>query len=383
VVRIARTFAEVEAIREIWSAWKKHRDSDIDFCLRYVWAGKDFIRPHVIVIYRDGRPDAMLVGRLEHYRVDAKIGYFRLAKVTVRLLSFAHGGLLGNDSLENSEEFIKSILSALRTGAADMAVLHQACADSPIFRKALSVPRRAERDRLTKVAAHHVMKLPKTIDEVYRDLSAGHRSELRRKKKKILVDFDGTAKIRCVRELVDLEEAVAEIEGIAAKSYQRGLGVGFKDTEHTRQRLRLCAEKGWLRIYLLSLDAKPCAFWLGTVYCGTFCSDYLGFDTRLSDYSPGMFLLTEMIDSFCREGIKEIDFGHGEGRYKERFGNSHSMEASVWIYSPTPKGLLANGMRTTSRLIDDALRKILNRTNILPTLKKFWRTHSAEPAGKQ
>src|ERR1035437_4668742 len=74
-VRIARSIGEVEAIREIWTAWKSHRDSDIDFCLEFVWSGEAFIRPHVIVIYRYGRPDAMLVGRLERARMNSKVGY--------------------------------------------------------------------------------------------------------------------------------------------------------------------------------------------------------------------------------------------------------------------------------------------------------------------
>jgi len=150
-----------------------------------------------------------------------------------------------------------------------------------------------------------------------------------------------------------------------------------------RRRLRLCAEKGWLRIYVLHLSDTPCAFWIGTLYQGSFCSDYLAFDPRFSAYSPGTFLLMQVVEEFCRAGVKEIDFGPGEGRYKEQFGNSPSMEASVWIYSPTLKGLLVNTVRTTAGLIDDTMRKILERTNVLPKVKKLWRERLAGRSSEQ
>jgi hypothetical protein len=379
-VHVARSVGEVEAIREVWSAWNNDRDTDIDFCLQYVWERDGFIRPHVIVIYRDGRPDAMLVGRLEHSRTDLKIGYFRLLKVRTRLLTFAHGGLLGNDSPENSEQFLKSISNALRNGEAEMALLHQIGADTCLYQKALTVPGFATRDYLVKPSVHNVMKLPGTIDEVYGALSGGHRSELRRKRKKILKVFSGSVAVRCFREPDELEDALSDIEQIAAKSYQRGLGVGFQDSEQMRHRLRLCAQKGWLRIYLLTLDSKASAFWAGTVYKGRFCSDYLGFDSQFGDYSPGTFLLTEMIDDLCRSGVREIDFGLGAGRYKERFGNSKSAEASIYIYAPTLKGFALNALRTVTGLVDDVLRSALERTNLLPRIKKLWRMRLAGQA---
>jgi len=74
-VKVLRSFAEVEAIRETWAGWKVRRDVDIDFCHECMCTGNEFIRPHVIVIYRGGEPDAMLVGRLEEIRFRCRIGY--------------------------------------------------------------------------------------------------------------------------------------------------------------------------------------------------------------------------------------------------------------------------------------------------------------------
>jgi len=74
-VRVCRTVADIEEIRPFWASWKGYRDSDIDFYLEFIRTRQEVLRPHVIVLSRDGRPDALLIGRLEKTRIDSKIGY--------------------------------------------------------------------------------------------------------------------------------------------------------------------------------------------------------------------------------------------------------------------------------------------------------------------
>lgn len=377
-VRIARTIEQVESLRRSWSALKSHRDSDIDYSLDFVWARKEVVRPHVIAVYRQGHPDAILVGRLEASRMPLKIGYLRFPGVRIRLLAFAYGGPLGNPSAENSAEIIKSIANTLRQGEADVASLHHASTDSPIFQMALSLPGFASRDRLTKPARHHFMRLHESIDQVYLGFSKNLRAELKKKKKKILEDFKGSVEVRRFTEPVDLASVIPQIEQIAKKTYQRSLNVGFQDTEVARHWLEMSARRGWLRIYLLYIGGRPCAFWIGTLYEGSFCSDYLGFDPQFDEYSPGTYLLTIMIEDFCNTGVKEIDFGPGDGRYKERFGNRNLTESSVYIFAPSLKGYLLNVLRTATGLIDDGLRRILIRTSLFAKMKKLWRIRLRE-----
>jgi len=381
-IRIARTIADVEAIRETWSAWRTHRDADIDFCLRYVWTGQEFIRPHVIVLYRYGKPDAMLVGRLEHAQTDYKIGYLRFPGIRVRLLSFAYRGMLGNLSVENSSELVKSIMDGLRQGEAEMAFLHQPSTDSHIYQKALSLAG-PSRDHLTRPGARYLMRLPSEIKEAYSALSGTQRKRLRRNEEKLRARFQDDVEIRCFRQAKELDIVLPQVECIARETYQRGLGVGFENTELMYRRLRVCAERGWLRIYLLSLGGQPCAFWIGTVYGGGFCSDYTGFDTRFADYSLGSYLLTKMVEDFIKTGVEEIDFGPGQAEYKERFGNRRLLEASVCIFAPSMKGLMLNAVRTSTGLADGAVRKTLQRTNLLPKIKRFWRARLAKRIARE
>ncbi len=288
-VRVARSREEVEAIREIWSSWNSDRDNDIDYCLEYNWLSGDFIRPHVIVIYRNGCPDAMLVGRLERAPIDAKIGFLQIPGMRVRRLTFASGGFLGDCSPENCEELVKSIIEALKRKEADAALLQHLSTESAAFHNALTLPGFACRDHLVKSVPHSVLRLSKNIEWVYMGFSAGLRTELRRKKKKIVRDFGSGVKVQCYRELAQLETVIPQLEKIVRMTYQRGLGVGFQDTERMRRRLRFYAEKGWLRIYLLTLKDKPSAFCIGPLYNGRFYSDYLGFDPEVGKLFPWNF----------------------------------------------------------------------------------------------
>jgi hypothetical protein len=377
-VRIARSCAEVEEIRDIWAAWPSHRDSDVDFCLDFFWTQPEVVRPHVIVIYRDGRPVAMLVGRLERSRMTPKIGYLRLPGIPSISLLFSYGGLLGDPSPENCGEIISSIMNSLRRGEADMAFIHQPRADSPIYRQALRRPTFTGRDHLAEPVPHHFMILPETVEQVYLGLSSGHRKHLRSEAKRLFTDFQGRVRVRCFREAAELDHAIRDVEAVAKKTYQIGLGFGFADTLQSRRLLHFFAKKGWLRVYVLYLGDTPAAFSIGSVSNGSYCCDFLGYDPGFRKYSAGTFLLTRMVEDFCRAGVKTFDFGAGGGDYKERFGNLRVMEASVYVFAPSMKGLMLNAVRATAGLIDGSIKKILKRTDLLAKTKRLWRSRSAK-----
>jgi Acetyltransferase (GNAT) domain len=382
-VRVARSIAEVEALRGIWSKWKTHRDSDIDYCLEFVWSSENFVRPHVIVIYRGGRADAILVGRLERARLDSRLGYLRVASPRVRMLSFAKGGILGSATAQNAAEFVGSVMNALRSGEADVALLHQLDTGSSLFEQAVTRPDFVSRDRSVKPVAHHIMKISGSVEQVYAGFSPGLRAELRRKKRKMLGDFGGRMEIQRVRGGAGLDRAICQAEEVARKTYQRGLGVGFRDSEPTRRWLQFCGEHGWLWFYVLTIDGQPSAFWTGTLYDGNFCSDDIGFDPAFSRYSPGTVLFSVMIEDFCDCGVREIDFGPGAAEYKERFGNCHDTEASVFLFAPNPKGMMLNGIRTAVGLAADGTKNGLERAHLLSSVKRLWRTKMAAKAGRR
>ncbi len=377
-IKILQTVSEVELHRELWNRWPGHRDSDIDFYLEFILSHPEVLCPHVVVLYRSGCPDAMLIGRLEMTQLTSRIGYLRLPGIPARILSFVYGGLRGNGSNENSRDLVRSVMRSLRSGQASVAFFHQPSTDSALYKAALSQPSAWCRDRLSKSEKHHTMKFPEKVDQLYQGLSKSLRAELRRKKKKLVDDFGSGVSLRCYRDVSDLAIALPHIEEVAKKTYQRGLGVGFRDTPQMRGRLELCAKKGWLRIYVLYIKDSPRSFSAGTTCEGVYTTDYIAYDPAFRDYYLGKLLLLEVIESCYKEGVTEIDFGFGQAEYKERFGNCHLMESSVYIFAPSIKGVTLNALQTAVRMIDEGLRTVLERTQLLSRVKKLWRNRSAQ-----
>ncbi len=154
--------------------------------------------------------------------------------------------------------------------------------------------------------------------------------------------------------------------------------MGFFDCPHTREQLRLKAEKGWLRGYVLYLAERPCAFWIGDINGSTFGSDYIGYDAEFASESPGMYLVMRVIEGFCdghREGVTEVDFGTGHAQYKQVLSNQQWCETSVYIFAPTLKGISLNLVRSVVGGMDQAIKNVLARTNLLQKVKKAWRDH--------
>jgi hypothetical protein len=386
-IRVARSLCEVEALREPWTAWPGHRDSDIDFYLMKLQSDPEVVRPHVIALYQNGKPDAILVGRLERKRLCFKrIGYLPPLRFWARCLTFVYGAMHGNASAENARILLQEVMNCLRQDEADVAMLELVPIDSPLYRLALKLPGVLSRDTLPEPQGHETMIVPDTVDEIYGCMSSHRKHELRRIARKLQSNPVGEPKIVYYRDTTELDHLFHDAEEIAKKTYQRGLGVGFADSARIRKRLELAALKGWLRAYLLYLGDRPCAFWIGMLYGETFVSDYTGYDPDLHQFSPGIALLMRMIERFCNRAdgdvIRELDFGPGDAEYKAALCTRKWLEAAVYIFSPTSRGLALKSMRTATRIVDAFARKVLISTKLFPWVRRAWRGRLAKHAEK-
>jgi hypothetical protein len=374
-VKILQAIPELEEIREVWESWPGHRDSEMESFSNFVRTNPETVRPHVLVVYRGGRPDAILVGRIDQGKIRCRLGYLGIG-LPARIMCFVNGALRGNPSKENCELLLSEILRSLSLREADAAYLHFLRRKSELWQLATRMPSPLCRDYLRTTLKHFAATLPATVEEFYRGLSSGTRWQARSKQKKLLRDFGGDVRIHCFHDVAEFENLIQDVEQVAKKSYQRGLGVGFIDSPERREQLRFMAERGWLRGYVLYIAERPCAFWMGDVNRTTFGSDYLAYDAKFEKYSPGMCLIVKVIEGFCdgnREGVTEVDFATGSAQYKEVLSNRKWEEESVYVFSPTIKGISLNLIRSSIVGIDQAIKKALAHTNLLQRIKKHWR----------
>lgn len=382
--RVIRTREEIEDIRDLWVSWQSHPNSDIDFYLTVQRLRPTIVRPHLVVVYNDGRPEAMLVGRIEHRNVECSIGYKRIFNPLARVMRFVYGGQLGSLSEETAQAAVKEVVHSLRRGEADLASFSLMRWGSPLCNVAQRMPGILGRDYLPSPQKHWSMTLGNAAE-----WQPGISRKVRKNQrwKKLARDFSDRIRIDCLRNSGDLERMIPDMEEIAKKTYQRGLGTGFIDDASTRERLRFEAEKGWLRIYILYLANRPCAFWSGTCYGNTFFSGDMGYDSADSQYSPGMFLIMKVIEGFQaydgNEGISRIDWGFGDAEYKQDLSDQNWYESSLSIWAPTPTGLKLNLEKTVTGFVDRTAKALLQQTAFLQSAKRRWRDRLRQVGNKQ
>jgi len=371
-LRILRTLPEVEEIRPAWESWPGHRDSDIDFFSNVVESNPGTIRPHVIVAYRDGKPDAILIGRIDLTTLPLRIGYWRVPTPRIRLLTFVIGAQRGDSSPEVSELLFREALNSLRRREADVARMEYVRANSVLHRLAKSLPGIVGRDHGAVSGPHWIMELPKTYEGVLQALSGDLRGQLKRKAKKIQADF-ASLSVRCFEKPEELDVMMRDVETVAAKSYQRGLGVGFSDNPGTRQGISYQMARGRYLGYVLYLEGKPSTFWLGSVYGSVFYSDYLAYDPAFSGYSPGTFVQTKVLEDLLARQVTSLDFGPGDARYKAQWGTTCHEEVTLYVFPSAFRGVALNLLRTLSALGNKAAKAVVRGVGVLPRLKRILR----------
>lgn len=385
VVTILDTPSEIEKVRDLWTSWPGSRDSDPGFFLYICGVRPEVLRPYVLVANRGGVSDAMLIGRLERRKLSIPFGYLHLKTTWLRVLNFVYGALRGNATPENIDLLVGQVLRFLRQGEIDLAVFEQLPVDSHLYRVVRTLPGILERGFPPEHRTHRCLQLPDSSEGLYKILPPRHRQNYRRKARKIVEDFAGDVHIKCYRSVSELDQVFRELEEITAKTYQRGLGFGFKDTPEMRGRCELAASKGWLRVFILYIAGRPCAYWNAMAYCGTLCGDHIGFDPAYRRYSPGMYLTLSVIAELCDQkknhDITQIHFGPGDAEYKSILSNLSFEEGTVQIYGRTLRGLGVKAFSTPVLFADRLTKRILSKMKLLAKVKRLWRDRAESATG--
>jgi len=373
--RILETPAQLLQYRSLWTSWGGTRDSDLDFFLYISGMFPNVLRPHVVVAYHGDTPEGMLIGRLEQRPVPIEFGYLRLATPPLRVLDFVSGALRGAASPESTTVLVHSVLKSLRDDNIDLAIFENLPLDSHLYRAIRSVAGLLDSGVPPEHRTHRCLRLPPSSDALYSLISTRHRQNYRRKARKLLKDFSGDVRIERYTQTSDA--LFRQIESVAQTTYHRQFGLGFRDTPDMRRRCELEASKGWLRISMLYVAGKPCAYLIASAYNRTLYGDHMGYDPAYAAYSPGMYLLLNTLGDLCdhkwNDDITRIDFGFGDAEYKSALSNCSYEDCVGQIYGHTLRGICVNLCSTPLLLANRSLRWLLIQTNLLQKAKHLWR----------
>ena len=374
-VTVARSVEELDALQGPWEALQgRHFPTDPDAFRTILRHQPQTVRPHVLLLERDGEPVSLLLARLENLRLSTKIGYREVYAPRLRALTVVNDGLLGADSEEACRTLLAELRGSLAAGEADVLRLRNLHVGSPFHRVATTELPRLSRGHRSHPSVHWVLELPPTFDAFLKSLSSSTRESVRRYGRKLTKEYGDRLELRSFRDPSELDELFEQIGRVAETTYQGGLGVAFTGDELQRSLTLLAMERGWFRAWVLFLDGAPRAFWHGEAYRGVFRIGVPGYDPAFGHLRVGNFVLMRLIEDLCGdEGVDTLDYGFGGAEYKRRFGTRSWQEEDVLVYATTAKGIRVNAARTGILSTAGLARRALARGGALDRIKRGWR----------
>ena len=181
--------------------------------------------------------------------------------------------------------------------------------------------------------ARHYVDL--TIGEVAwrAALSAGARSTLKRKTKRLAELSGGRLDVRSAATPADLAPLLPAMRAVAATTYQqRLLGSVLPDDA----RLLALAAADRLRGWLLTIDGRPAAYLLCIADGTTLRYDHVGHDPQFGVLSPGTVLLGEALRALLTERrFARFDFTEGDGQHKRQLATGSVACVDLLLLRPT------------------------------------------------
>jgi hypothetical protein len=373
-IQVVSDIKGVEKIRTVWEKMQWHPNADPDFYLSVVKARSEILRPSIRIVRYGGIPKAILIGRIEQVPFRCEIGYRTVYKSLVRQLTIVYGGVLGYVSCDIARSLVSELTGGLNRNEVDIVFFNHLGIDSNVYQQLKAVPGFMCRDHFPDRNLHYRLSVQNSFDAFLASLSRNTRENLKRYEKRLLREYGSVLSIRCYRNKNEIDPLMVDMESIASKTYQRGLGVGFRADAENRLRMSVAFERQWLRVYVLYIEEKPCAFWSGYSYGSTFFIDIPGYDPDYSEYRIGNFLHMRMLEDLLQnENLKYIDYGFGDARYKRSYCNECWQESSLYIFPFTLLGARLNFLRSVTIMANRLANVTAKRLGLLEKVKRHWR----------
>lgn len=368
----ARTFDELESLRATWRAFEWPRlDPELDYFVAVARARPEVIRPHVAILRHAGDPVGMAVARLEQVPLAVNVGYRPVYGPRVRALTVVHGGIAAADE-GNVRPLVDELRGALTAGEADVAILPALRIDGPVYRAAVETGSAFTR-HVEPSALHWRLRLPGSPEELIAGLPQNLRKNLHGLTNRLSRDH-GEGEVRVHEKRSDLPRLLDDLEHVAEKTYQRGLGVAFADDAARRPLAELGLEQGWYRAYVLAIGGEPVAYYEGAVHRRTFFPSTTGYDPEYARYGVGTLLMIHMLERLSAgDEVDAVDFGFGHAEYKRRLANEHWEERDVLLFAPSFRAIRVNLTRAAILAGVRSGKRTLAHTGLDQRLKTAWR----------
>jgi len=383
-VLVVRDFEEIEAVRQTWEKMQAEEphpriNADIDRYLTTLKATSNSVEPYIIVLKKNGRPAAMLIGWVDKSCLKCVIGRRTLFKPTLRQLSVVYGGVIGNRAEQISYALVDELMKELRRGEIDVVYFNHLETDSSLYRVTCKMPGLLSRCYLPKIEVHWRMTLPENIGSFYQGLSRKHASNLRRLITKLERAYPNKVQVVTYRDQGELDTAIKAASEISAATYQYAYGLGVVDNHQTRTILSQAAQLGWLQIDILYINGEPAAFQLAMKYRNTYFGDKIGFNPKWEKFRIGTVLFLKITETLCVDpSVSYYDFIFGDAKYKSSYCDTEWTEGHVYIFARRVFPVFVNLILSTTSAINNLTRQFITKLGIRNPVQRYRRKRVLE-----
>jgi len=372
-IKVITSFGELDAVRAFWESEQWHPGADYEFFRMIAQTRKEVLSPCVLAVFEGENMIALLAGRLEQTHLPIRFAYTTLARISLRQLILVEGGFMGNRTSEIWEFILGYLQQLFHNLEVDRIVIEQVRIGSI---EQETVLRRIGRGRLSGSGVnteHWLMQIPASWDDFLKGRSKKHRYWIKRLSGVLDREFPGKWSIKVFARADEVSDFAQSSEAVSSKTYQRGLGVGFRLQEEAVRRLQQEADYGLLRGYVLYILGEPKAFWYCFVYGSTLYLAATGYDPAFRDYEIGTVLLMRVFQDHCGTKIKTVDFGLGDAGYKQRFGTEKYYETVLFLFPNSIRGYALNALQLVTTCANKSAKALLVRFRVIQQLKTRWR----------
>jgi CelD/BcsL family acetyltransferase involved in cellulose biosynthesis len=201
-----------------------------------------------------------------------------------------------------------------------------------------------------------------TWDSLLGTFGSSHRANVRRRIRGLSASYDMAFEL--VNDEARRRAVFPELVTLHNQRWEDRGGTAFH-TEASRcfhdEATRLLLERGWLRLYVLTLNGDTAAVQYLLAYKGRVYFYQHGYDAKYSSQSVGLVSFALAIRSALEEGAKEFDMLWGDESYKQLWAHDSRSLVRLDLFPSDGSGQLHRRTSEADRALRLLARRLLKR----------------------
>lgn len=348
-------------------------------CKKLQYAGQG--EPRIILVRRNSKIECIAPCVIHKTRFKLNFSVFRFPGPQIRILKIIDNNFIFSKDAD-LDGCIKTAIEAIKSidSHFDLIKIESLEKSSPLgdfFFKAASHSYKHFQLKTTSPKNEQIWRhvFEDSYEKWLSTLGYSTRRSIKRGIQNLHKQYPDQVKLLVARHNKDIPKFLDLLDVLYPKTWQaKTFGFSKRNNKQDISFYQYIADQGWLRSYMLLIDSRPVAFFIGTQYNDIFEGQEIGYDKEFSSIGVGSILNNIIINDLYNNNKPSIlNFGFGENVYKQILCNNSSdateayiIQSNIWRHLVKLQILLSSiENRTRSILIryriDTILRKILKR----------------------